>query len=143
LTKSFLFDYIKKYRFAVISTLSSDGFPQSAYVGFAITADLTIIFDTATDSRKYRNLLADPRISLVIGGEDEQTIQYEGLAQRPGTRLSHELMETYFAVFPEGRQRVSSENIAYFVVRPRWIRYSNFTVGRQKIEEISFPSDDI
>jgi|GEM_PF-6010306 len=72
MTKDFLHRFISQHTLAVIATVTEVGIPQSALVGFAVTPDLEIIFDTVTTSRKYKNLRKNPAISLVIGWDNEQ-----------------------------------------------------------------------
>ena len=74
MSNDFLYNFIRQYKFGVLSTISADNIPQSAYVGFAVTTDLKIIFDTVSDSRKYKKIILNPNISLVIGWDKEQTI---------------------------------------------------------------------
>jgi len=133
----FLYDFISKNKYAVLSTVTKDNLPEAALVGIAVTTDLQIIFDTVSTSRKYQNLIANPSIAFVIGWDNEQTIQYEGIAKTPSAQELDELLEIYFNVFPDGKERKENWNdIAYFCVEPRWIRYSNF--NNQKIEERNF-----
>ena len=126
MTKDFLYHFIQKNRLAVISTISSENKPESALIGIAISKNLEIVFDTVTTSRKYQNLLHNPNVALVIGWEDEITVQYEGLATML-TNNDDTYREIYFSVFPDGRDRaVNWPNIVHFKIQPKWIRYSNF-----------------
>jgi len=128
--------FIRARELAVISSIGPSGEPQSALVGIAVSPQLEIIFDTVQSSRKYPNLKADPRIAAVIGWEGEQTVQYEGLALDPtGDELAR-AKEIYFAAWPSGVERQQWPGIAYFLIQPRWLRYSDFDTGR--IEEIRF-----
>ena len=81
MTKEFLYGFIRQNKFAVLATVSSDNKSESAYVGIAVTTELKIIFETVSDSRKYKNLVLNPNISFVIGWENERTLQYEGMAE--------------------------------------------------------------
>lgn len=117
---------------AVVSDLSPEGTPQSAVVGIAVTPDLELVFDTVASSRKYRNLKARPECSVVLW-KGEVTMQYEGIAEE--TAADH-YKEAYFKKMPDGRDRLSWPGITYFVVRPKWIRYSDFVA--RVIEEFSF-----
>jgi Pyridoxamine 5'-phosphate oxidase len=54
MTKEFLYDFIRKQKFAVLATVSPDSYPESVCVGIAVTRELKLIFDTVSDSRKYR-----------------------------------------------------------------------------------------
>ena len=137
MTTEFLYNFISKYKYAVLSTIAKENRPEAALVGIAVTPDLTIIFDTVSTSRKYKNLIENPSIAFVIGWDSEQTIQYEGIAKIPTTEELDKLLEIYFKVFPDGKERKETwENIAYFCVEPKWVRYSDFS--NQKIEEYKF-----
>ena len=139
MSHNFLYQFIRQHKLAVLSTVSPDDFPESALVGISVTPDLKIIFDTVSDSRKYHNLMMNPKISFVIGWDAEQTIQYEGIAKIPGEDELKELLEIYFRVFPDGKDRKENwKNLAYFCVEPKWIRYSNFSATKPQIEEIQF-----
>jgi len=133
-----LYAFLRKHRLAVISTVRA-GAPQAAVVGIAVTDALEIIFDTLTTSRKYANICADPRVALVVGWDDEQTVQYEGIADLP---TGHELdacKAAYFAAWPDGPARETWPDIAYVRVRPRWLRYSDFSKSPPQIEELTLP----
>ena len=135
-----LHSFMVRHRYGVVSSLSGNGTPQSALVGIAISPDLEIIFDTVRSSRKYPNLIARPNCSFVLGWSGEQTVQFEGIASEPnGSDLKHH-QETYFTVWPEGRAHLDWPEIAYYVVRPRWIRYSDYDQTPPVIEEVALGS---
>src|SRR5260370_507891 len=81
--KSAIYALMMQHRYGVVSSISRDGYPQSALVGIATSPELEIIFDTVKSSRKYPNLIERPRCSFVIGWSGEQTLQYEGIAEEP------------------------------------------------------------
>jgi nitroimidazol reductase NimA-like FMN-containing flavoprotein (pyridoxamine 5'-phosphate oxidase superfamily) len=136
-TREFCFSFLRQHRLAVLATVEDDMRPQAALVGFAVTPDLEIVFDTVRSSRKYGNLIANPRVALVIGWKNETTIQYEGVARELAAGEGAEYKETYYSVFPDGRQRTAEwPGLTHFVVRPSWIRYSNFN-DPPVIEEMS------
>lgn len=132
----FVHKFIAARKYGVISSIGPQGEPQSALVGIAVSPELEIVFDTVTTSRKYPNLKADRRIAVVVGWEGEQTVQYEGLAVEPEGRELVYVKEVYFAAWPDGVERQKWPAIAYFLVRPSWIRYSDFDTGR--VDEMSF-----
>jgi uncharacterized pyridoxamine 5'-phosphate oxidase family protein len=139
MTTSFLYEFISKRKYAVLSTVTAEGLPESALVGFVVTPDLKIFFDTVSSSRKYRNLANNPGLAFVIGWESEQTVQYEGSAKIPLPDELEELLPIYFHVFPNGRQRKENwKDLVYFSVEPKWIRYSDFG-DPSVIEELRFP----
>ncbi len=138
MTKADIYQFMSKQRLGVLGTLSSRGSPQSALVGIAVTPELEIIFDTVKSSRKFQNLMSNPGCSFVVGWTGELTVQHEGEAHQPeGAALAH-YQEAYFVRWPECRSHLSWPGITYFVVRPKWIRYSDFDQNPPFIEEFTF-----
>ncbi len=137
-TQADLYAFIAKNVYGILGTIGPDGHPQSALVGIAVTRDLEIIFDTVSSSRKYRNLVLNPLASFVIGWEGEVTLQYEGEAREPKGPDLARCQEVYFAAWPDGPARLAWPGIAYFVVRPKWIRYSDYDRNPPQIEEFTF-----
>lgn len=138
MTKADLFQFMDGHKLGVLGSISPAGAPQSALVGIAVTRELEIVFDTVSSSRKHANLLANPAASFVVGWAGEVTVQYEGQAFRPiGSELLR-YQQVYFAAWPDGPDRLSWPGIAYFVVRPQWIRYSDYDRSPPLIEEFKF-----
>ena len=139
MTKEFIYNFILQRKLAVLSTVSSEHIPESALVGIAAAPDLKIIFDTVSDFRKCKNLMLNSNISFVIGWDNKQTIQYKGIAKIPENAELEDLLQIYFDVFPDGRDRRQNwKNIVYFCVEPKWIRYSNFNKATHHIDEMRF-----
>ena len=133
-----VFQFMNRERLAVLATADDKGQPEAALMGFAVTPELEIIFDTVKTSRKYPNLKANPRVAWVIGCTTEITIQYEGIAEEfEGERLA-KYKKVYFAAFPDGPARESWPGITYFVVRPKWVRYCDYNPASRRIEEELF-----
>ncbi len=127
MTKELIYDFMRKHKLAVASSVSTDGSPQSALVGIGVSKDLEIVFDTVKSSRKYENLLQNPHVSLVIGWDNETTIQYEGIAIELAGPEDHHYREIYFEAYPDGRERAANwAGLVHFKVTPKWLRYSNF-----------------
>jgi len=141
MTRAEIYEFIAKQSLGVLGTLSPAMVPQSALVGIAVTPELEVVFDTLKSSRKWRNLMTNSSCSLVIGWAGEITVQYEGRALQPdGSELAR-YQEIYFAKWPDGPIRLSWPGITYFVVQPRWIRYSDFYQNPPLIEEFTFEPD--
>ena len=135
MTPAEILELIRRYRIAVVSTVAADGTPQAAVVGFAISDKLEIVFDTSASTRKYQNLKRDPRAALVIGWDDELTFQIEGRADFPTGEELQRMQACYFAVYPDGRDRLSWAGITHVRVRPTWIRMSDFKQDPPRIVE--------
>jgi pyridoxine/pyridoxamine 5'-phosphate oxidase len=142
MTEADLYSFLAKYKLGVLGTIGPSGAPQAALLGIAVTEKLEIVFDTVKSSRKYPNLIARPACSFVIAGwgAGEQTVQYEGAAEELRSPDLERYQETYFQAYPDGPARMSWPGIVYFVVRPTWIRYSDFDQNPPLIREFTFPS---
>ena len=132
-----LVHFLRRYKLAVQASVAPGGAPQAAIVGFAVSDELEIVFDTVETTRKYRNLRVDPRIALVIGWDHEITAQIEGVADFPAGDELERVRECYFVAYPDGRARLAWPGITHVRVRPTWIRYSDFTKDPPHIVEIS------
>ena len=130
-----VFDIAKRKRFLVVSTVNESGAPEAALMGFAVTEENEIVFDTLASSRKVVNLADNPAAALVIGWDDNISLQIEGLARRPVGDDLASAKAAYFRQWPDGRARETWPDIAYVVVKPKWIRYSNYAAGPPVVEE--------
>ena len=138
MSKPDLYAFIGQFKLGVLATTSAANAPQSALVGFAITPRLEIIFDTVKSSRKYTNLIVHSACSFVIGWAGEQTLQYEGKAEELYSPDLERFQEIYFKTWPECLTHMTWPGIVYFVVRPTWIRYSDFDQNPPLIREFTF-----
>ncbi|HTS51607.1 MAG TPA: pyridoxamine 5'-phosphate oxidase family protein [Bryobacteraceae bacterium] len=137
-TKSDLFEFLDRHKLGVLGSVSPEGVPQSALVGIAVTPALDIIFDTVKSSRKYRNLVTKPACSFVVGWAGETTVQFQGDACQPSGGELAAYQEVYFKKWLDGPARLSWPGITYFVVRPTWIRYSDYDQNPPLIQEFNF-----
>jgi hypothetical protein len=140
MTQSDLYVFMSRHKLGVLGTICSAGTPQSALVGVAITPEFEIVFDTVRHTRKYPNLKAKPACSFVIGWDAEQTVQYEGVAEELQPPALERYQAIYFKVWTDGPARLSWPGIVYFLVRPAWIRYSDFAQDPPLIREFTFGS---
>src|SRR3954470_15567548 len=90
----------------------------------AATADCLAPFSSQT--AEANTGIDRPACSFVIGCTGEQTVQYEGHADELSGSELQRSQQIYFHTWPECRTHLSWPGIVYFVVRPRWIRYSDF-----------------
>ena len=74
----------------------------------------------------------------MIGWSGETTVQFEGAARQPsGAALEH-YQQIYFARWPDGPERLKWPGITHFVVRPIWLRYSDYDQNPPLIQEFTF-----
>jgi len=136
--KSQILDFVKKHKLAVLSTVSSENKSQSAVLEFGETDDFEIIFDTFSTARKYKNLKQNNNVSLVIGWDENITVQYEGTAEELKGEEAEKYKEIYWKKNPEARRWAEREGIVYFKVKPVWIRYSDLNRHPWEIHELEF-----
>jgi hypothetical protein len=121
-----LITFLRAQKWAVQASTAPDGAPQAAVIGVAVTDRLELVFDTLGDTRKAVNLRANPLIALVVGWDDGQTVQLQGMADEPTGDDLARLKRAYFEKFPDGLEREALPKITYFRVFPQWVRYSDF-----------------
>src|SRR5262245_57405909 len=141
MTRAEILEFIRCHSLAVQASVSAAGAPQAAVVGFVVTDDFEIFFDTVDTTRKAANLRSNARCAFVVGGMldgDERTVQIDGTADEPtGTDLER-LKELYFVRFPDGRNRQQWRGLIYIRIRPQWLRFSDFNQSPAAITELTF-----
>ena len=66
------------------ATVTTAGRPQGAVIRVVVSDACELSFDTLETSRKCANLRANPHVAFVIGWDEAQTVQLEGVADEPG-----------------------------------------------------------
>lgn len=138
MTPRALLAFLRSHRLAIQASVSPTGAAQAAVVGFAISDQFEIVFDTLESTRKAQNLRQNPKIALVIGGAvdgEERTVQYEGIADEPAGTELEQLKQVYYTAYPDGPGRLSWPGLIYIRVRPTWLRYSDYTIDPPAIVE--------
>jgi pyridoxine/pyridoxamine 5'-phosphate oxidase len=129
-----LIAFLRRHRYAVQASTTAEAGPQAAVIGIAVSEALEIVFDTLSTSRKAQNLRKNSRIALVVGWDEEQTVQLEGTADEPTGDELLRLKRAYFDAFPDGPEREQWPDITYVRVRVTWARYSDFRAGGGVVE---------
>jgi nitroimidazol reductase NimA-like FMN-containing flavoprotein (pyridoxamine 5'-phosphate oxidase superfamily) len=79
--KEFIKRWLKEHQYCVIAT-SSNGKPWAATVNYAVDDHLNVYISTNPDSLKFKNLLDNPNVCLVIDSQTrEGTLQVQGIAE--------------------------------------------------------------
>jgi general stress protein 26 len=120
-----IYEFVKTCNLAVVSTINQNGSPQSAVVEFAEQPDLTIIIHTLNTSRKYQNLRLNKEVAIVIGWDNNITVQINAVAHElAGDELAI-IKQIYSAKNERAKKWEIRPDIAYFAFKPTWIRYSD------------------
>ncbi|MFC4903908.1 MULTISPECIES: pyridoxamine 5'-phosphate oxidase family protein [Kocuria] len=113
-------DFVRTHGGGVVATNSGTGCPESAWINLTAHEDGRLVFGTNERSRKYANLRADPRVSLVVVSGDGQEFQLEGRAavlEGPAAQDAGELLESRH---PGATGKDSTRLVA---VRLHWARF--------------------
>lgn len=134
-----ILNFLKRKELMVISTINENGSPESAVVGFSETPEFEIIFGTFNDTRKYRNLKVNKKVSVVFGWELEEkiTVQYEGEAEELSGSEMERCRSLHIAKNPKREKHAFHEKERIFKIKPKWIRYSKLE-GEEEIFEVDF-----
>ena len=102
-----ILDFLMRPLFARLSTNGADGYPHSVPIWFDIStessadgAETTIWFISDRSARKAQNLLADPRATVVIGGDraDGDGYMFRGrvvIEDDPAQVMTHRMIDRY------------------------------------------------
>lgn len=127
--------FLENSLLGVIATISPEGLPQAATVHMLADDDFNVYFVTQRSSRKFKNIMKQPKVALVIGAElDPRTVQIEGVAELLDIDLDElsdkigrpNIADIYKGALPTGPFpyfKVKKENTAIFKVTPNWVRY--------------------
>jgi hypothetical protein len=129
--------FLKRHRLAVLSSTGPDGAAQSALINIAVTPELEIIFETTCETRKFDNIERDSRVSLVIGWDGPETMQYQGVAKRPDGQQRQRARDVFVGAFPRKENDEFWPGNTYFLVTPHWLRFSSYYRPRF-VEEYQF-----
>jgi nitroimidazol reductase NimA-like FMN-containing flavoprotein (pyridoxamine 5'-phosphate oxidase superfamily) len=115
----------EKQRLAVLAT-HSQGQPYTSLVAFSATPDLDhMVFATGRATRKYANLAADPRVSLLVDNRsneasdfrDAMAVTATGRAGEADENEKKRLLEDYLAKHPSLAEFAASPTCALLKVR--------------------------
>ena len=115
----------------VLSTLSRElpGYPFGSVTPYVLTHTGELAFYVSTIAQHTKNLVADPRTSLIAleeGAGNRQALA-RVTAVGDGTRVPEEALESvaarYFRFFPEAEAYEGSHDFAFFWIRPQRVRY--------------------
>jgi|SRR3989344_3901667 len=116
--KQIILDFIKRHDLGVVATSYSDK-PEAAVIEYGETENLELIFDAFVSSRKYQNLLKNPKTAFVIGWDENITVQYEEEASELKGEELNKYKEIHFNKNPRAKKWEGREGITYFKLVPK------------------------
>jgi len=132
-----ILEFIKTKKIGVLATIAPDGRPEAAVVEYVATDKLEIIFNTFSTYRKYKNLKHNPNVAFVIGWDDI-TVQYEGHAIEAKGNLEDLCKKIHSAKIKHKTKFSEMPTVRYFNIKPRWIRYIDYSKKPWEVFEVRF-----
>jgi nitroimidazol reductase NimA-like FMN-containing flavoprotein (pyridoxamine 5'-phosphate oxidase superfamily) len=121
-------------RIAVLGT-SKDGEPYSCLVGFALTEDLKeLVFATMRERLKYRQMEANPRVTLMIDDRDVQNSDFNDTTSLTIVGSATDIMGT-------DRERYASLLLKQHPVLTEFVSSPDCAVMRVAIDKIYVVSE--
>jgi general stress protein 26 len=134
-TQQKILEFLKQHNECVIATSSEHG-PEAATVGFSETPKLELTIGTTSDSRKFRNIMREPYVAIVVGFSGNVTVQYEGIARVLGGEELVERQKLHFKKIPGVKHYKDDPHQIYLSISPTWVRFTDFSEGDNAVMEL-------
>lgn len=120
---------LRAHRYGVLSTLSKkfSGHPFGSIMPYLVDHDGSLLIFISTLAEHTKNILADPRVSLITHSQDNPHIQAQGRVTVVGTAERIEDKENtgrrYLRYFPEAQTYFAMHDFSFYRIAPQAIRY--------------------
>ena len=140
--KRVVLEFLSQNSLMTVATVGSNSSqPQNTLVAFAEMSDFTIIFNTNNDTRKYRNIVENPRVACVIGWDPEvhRTLQLEGTVSELTGVEREQCRELFLSKeTPSKPEYVDDPKARLFAIKPTWLQYADYTKTPPRVVELQF-----
>jgi len=120
---------LRAHRYGALCTLSKkfDGHPFGSITPYLVDHDGSLIILISTLAEHTKNILHDPRLSLITHNQDSQNIQAQGRVTVVGTAQIMTDKDTagtrYLRYFPEAQSYFDTHDFSFYRIMPQSIRY--------------------
>jgi putative heme iron utilization protein len=120
---------LRAHRYGALSTLSKkfNGHPFGSIMPYLVDHDGSLLILISTLAEHTRNILADPRVSLITHSQDNPHIQAQGRVTVVGmAALVEDRQGTgkrYLRYFPEAKTYFAMHDFSFYRILPQAIRY--------------------
>ncbi|MBI3903835.1 MAG: DUF2470 domain-containing protein [Nitrosomonadales bacterium] len=120
---------LRAHRYGALCTLSKrfDGHPFGSITPYLTDHDGSVLILISTLAEHTKNILADPRVSLITHNQDDPHIQTQGRVTIVGA--AHLVAEReqagkrYLRYFPEAQTYFAMHDFSFYRIAPQAIRY--------------------
>jgi len=120
---------LRAHRYGVLSTLSKkfDGYPFGSITPYLVDHDGSLLILISSIAEHTKNILNDPRVSLITHNQGDPQIQTQGRVTVVGDAELEEDRkksgERYLRYFPEARVYFEMHDFSFYRIHPKAIRY--------------------
>jgi putative heme iron utilization protein len=120
---------LRAHRYGVLSTLSKkfDGHPFGSITPYLVDHDGSLLILISTLAEHTKNILSDPRVSLITHNQNDPHIQTQGRVTVVGLASRVEDRENagkrYLRYFPEAQTYFAMHDFQFYRIVPQAIRF--------------------
>lgn len=120
---------LRAHRYGALSTLSKrlDGYPFGSITPYLVNHDGSLLILISTIAEHTKNIINDPRVSLITHNQRDSHIQTQGRVTVVGTaHLVEDKAQAgirYLRYFPEAESYFSMHDFSFYRIVPVAIRY--------------------
>ncbi len=131
-------EFLDNQETCVLSTVSNEGWPMSATVGFSHDSEFAILIGTDNTTRKYQNLISNSKVSIVVGVTSPKTVQIQGVAKEVNADDIASRLELHFNKLPSAKTLYDTPEQRYFIITPTWLRMTDYSQKPSTFETEEF-----
>jgi len=120
---------LRAHRYGVLSTLSNkfNGYPFGSITPYLVDHDGSLLILISTLAEHTKNILHDPRVSLITHNQQDPHIQTQGRVTAIGNATlepdREQVGQRYLRYFPEAQTYFAMHDFSFYRIRPLAIRY--------------------
>ena len=110
---------LRTERTCTLATATADGVPEAATVRFVTDGELNVQITTESPYRKYDNMTENPRVAVVVDGDDN--LQLEGVAREVTGDAADSVRRKYVDKYGHSAYLDNDESV-FFEIETDWAR---------------------
>ncbi len=120
---------LRAHRYGALCTLSAkfDGHPFGSITPYLVDHDGSLLILISTLAEHTKNILRDPRISLITHNQNDSSIQTQGRVTLVGTAQlvadKDQAGARYLRYFPEAQGYFAMHDFSFYRILPQALRY--------------------
>ena len=134
--KKQILEKIKMHNVCVLATCLKDK-TEAAAMNFVVDDNFIFYLQTSRLYRKYRNLVKNKNVSLVIGFK-MPCVQIDGIAEFLKPEEIEIIKPFMIEKLPDSEGFIKSRETVFIKVKPKFLRMTDFIKGNYKFNEIKF-----